>query len=205
MASDIWSKKLLASLLAQLLEQLLEVLTGLGRDEVVVLQAPHPSGQVGGQQVELDVALGHDVVGDLLATLVARLAGVVGERLQPGALLGHHLVELLGDLVERPPEISALELLLAPLAQALHELAQSLDLLAVGPAEARGEQAAQRRVGIAVVEQVVGELGEEGVDLVLEPGLGAVPAPVVPAARHGSPTPGPARPAGRGPAHPRPR
>ena len=85
----------LGELFAQLLEQLLEVLARFGGDEVVVLQPPHTAGEVGGQQVELHVALGHDVVGDLLAALVARLAGVVGERLQPGAFFGHDLVELL--------------------------------------------------------------------------------------------------------------
>jgi hypothetical protein len=89
--------------------------------------------------------------------------------------------------VERPSEISALELLLTPLAQALHELTQALDLLAVRPAEPRGEQPAQRRVGVAVIEEVIGELGEQGVDLVLEPGLGTVPAPVVPAPCHPRP------------------
>ena len=100
-----------------------------------MLESPDPAGQVGGQQVELDAAFGHDVVGDLLATLVAGLAGVVGQGLEPVALLGHDLVELLGDLVEGPAEVAAVELLLAPLAQALHELAQALDLLAVGALE----------------------------------------------------------------------
>ncbi len=185
----------LGDLLAQLLEQLLEVLARLGGDEVVVLEPAHPAGEVGGKQVELDAPFRHDVLGDLLATLVAGLAGVLGQGLEPGPLLGHHLVELLGDLVERPAEVAAVELLLATLAQALHELAQALDLLAVGAAEPRGEQAAQRRVGVAVVEQVVGELGEQRVDLVLEPGLRSVPAPVVPATHAG---PGPAATPGRG-------
>ena len=104
------------------------------------------------------------------------VGGLLGQRLEPGALLGDHLVELLGDLVEGAAEVVALELLLAPLAQALHELAQALHLLAVGRSEARVEHAAQRRVGVTVVEQVVGELDEEAVDVVLEPRLGAVPA-----------------------------
>ena len=43
----------LGELLAQLLEQLLEVLAGLGGGEVVVLEALHLAGQVGGQEVEL--------------------------------------------------------------------------------------------------------------------------------------------------------
>ena len=92
----------LGDLLAQLLEQLLEVLAGLGGDEVVLLEAPHLAGQVGGQQVELDAAFGHDVVGDLLAALVAGLAGVLGQGLEPGALLGDDLARAPGRSPRRP-------------------------------------------------------------------------------------------------------
>ena len=55
-------------LLPQILEESLEVLARLGGDEVVVLEAPHPPGEVGGEEVELDGALRHHVLGDLLAT-----------------------------------------------------------------------------------------------------------------------------------------
>ena len=190
----------LGDLLAQLLEQLLEVLAGLGGDEVVVLEAPHPAGQVGGQQVELDAALGHHVVGDLLAAVVAGLAGVVGQGLEPGALLGHDLVELLGDLLEGPARgrrcsSSSWRRWRRRSISSRRPWTRSPS----GRRKPEVEQAAQRGVGVAVVEQVVGQLGEQGVDLVLEAASGCRPSA-------GSPSGG-SRGARRrrGGRHPRPR
>ena len=106
-ASDIWSNQLLAISSRRLLEELLEVLAGLGRDEVVLLQSPHPAGQVGGQQVQLDVALGHDLVGDLLAALVARLAGVVGQGLSPARSSATTSSSSWAISWKAPPEVAA--------------------------------------------------------------------------------------------------
>ena len=89
------------------------MLAGLRRREVVLLEPPDLSGEVGGQQVELDRPLGHDVPGHLAPALVARGVGLGGQRLETGTLLGHDLGELLGDLVEGAPELAAVELLLA--------------------------------------------------------------------------------------------
>ncbi len=161
------------------------MLSGLGRRELVLLETAHLAGQIGREHLELQVALGHDLLGDLTAPLVPGLPRLLGQLFEPGALLGHHLVQFLLDLVEGPAQLTALELLLAGLAQALHELAQALDPVAVGSFEARREQPPQGRVGVPVVEQVVGQLGEQLVHGVDQPVLGAVPAPVVPAVRHG--------------------
>ena len=120
----------------------------------------------------------HDLVGDLLAALVARLARLLRELVEALALHVDDVAQLLRDVVVDAAEVVALELVAAPAAQLLHQLAHALDALAVAVAEARLHHPAQRGVEVAVVEQVVGDLAEDRVGVDVEAGLGAVPARV---------------------------
>ncbi len=112
------------------------------------------------------------------APLVARVAGVLDPPLDPRPLLIEDLVELLGDVVVDAPEVAAFELLAPALAELLEHLAHALEPLAVAVLEALLEHPAQRRVEIAVVEQVVGHLGEQRVGVEVEPDLRPVPTGV---------------------------
>ena len=97
----------------------------------------------------------------------------------------HDLAQLLGDLVVDAAEVEAVEPLLALLAQPLEQVAHALHVLALPVAEALLQQAAQRGVQVAVVQQVVGDLLEDRVGVEVEPDLGAVPAAVAePRRRH---------------------
>ena len=132
-------------------------------------------GEVGRQHVELEVALGDDLVGDLLAALVAALARLPSELVEALALHVEHLAERLGDLLVHAAEVVALELVAPAPAQPLHEVAHAHDLLVVPVAEALLHHAAQRRVQVAVVEQVVGDLLEHRLGVEVEADLRAVP------------------------------
>ena len=113
-------------LLAEPLDQLLEVLTGLGGDELVVLQAAHHAGQVAREQVELHPPFRGHLVGDLLTTLVPGVAGVGLELFDADALLGQDLLELLGHLAVGAAQITAVELLLPLEPQLVEQVAQPL-------------------------------------------------------------------------------
>ena len=180
-ASDIWSNQLFATCSRRRSRSSSKCSRACDDANSYSWRPLHPAGQVLGKQLELHVALGDDLVCDLLAALVTRGLRFFGELLQPGALFCEHLLELFCDLAVRAAEVVAVELGLAALAQARHQVAKSLHPFA-GLAEAGVEHAAQRRVGVAVVEQVVGDLVEEAVDLVGDPVLGPVPARVRPAA-----------------------
>ncbi len=168
----------LHELLAQLVDELLEPLAGLRGRELVLLEALDLAGEVGREQVEVHLALLDDLVGDLLAALVARLGRLLRHVPQRAALLLDHLAELVGDLVVDPAEVVVLQHLPALLAEPLHDLPQALEPLAVLALEAGLEHAAEGGVEVAVVEQVVGDLGHHLVGVELEPDLGAVPARV---------------------------
>ena len=71
------------------------------------------------------------------------------------------VAELLGDVVVDAAEVVLLELVATLAAQLLEHLADALDALAVLVLEARLHHAAQGRVEVAVVEQVVGDLAED--------------------------------------------
>ena len=77
------------------------------------------------------------------------------------ALLVDDVVELAGDLVVDPAEVEAVEPLLALPAQLLEQLPHALQALAVAVAQALVHHPAQRRVDVAVVQQLVGELLEQ--------------------------------------------
>ncbi len=123
-------------------------------------------------------SVGH-LVGDLLAALVTRRAGVGFEPLDAEPLLGQHLLELLGDLAVGAAEVTAVELLLALEPQLVEQVAQSLDLLAVRGPPPPVEHALERLVQVAVGQQVVGQLRQDGVGVVGQRLLGPVPPPVV--------------------------
>ncbi len=80
--------------------------------------------------------------------------------------------------------IALLEEFGAPLAHLLDEVAQALDLLAVGHAHAAAQQTPQRVVQVAPRQEVVGQPGEQLVGVEADELLGAVPAPVVVAGAH---------------------
>ena len=83
--------------------------------------------------------------------------------------------ELLGDVVVDPAEVAGVELFPAALPQSLHHVAQAHQLFAVAVLEPLLEHPPERRVQVAVVEEVVGHLREERIGVDVEPDLGAVP------------------------------
>ena len=104
-----------------------------------MLEAAHLAGQVVGQQVELHAALGGHLVGDLLAALVARVAGVGLELLDAEALLGAARPASSSAISEKaPPRSPCSSSSSRSQAQLVEELAQSLDLLAVGASASPG-------------------------------------------------------------------
>ena len=185
-------------LLAQLVHQLLEALGGGGRHEVVRLQGLDLAGQVGREEVELHAPLGHGLAGDVLAAGVARLPGLAVEVVDGRPLRLHHLPQGLGDVVVDAAQVVLGQLLLPPLAEALDQLPQAGQAVAVGVAQPVLEQAAEGGVELAVVEEVVGELGQQGVGVELEALLGAVPPGVAERAGHARALPAPVRGPGAG-------
>ena len=166
----------LHELFAQLVHQGLELLPGLRGRELVRLEGLDLAGQVGRQEIQVHGALLDDLLGDLLASLVAGLGGLAGHLGQRGPLLFDDLSEGVGDLVVDAAQVVVLEHLPTPLAELLHGLPQARQVLAVGGVEARLQHAAQGGVEVTVVQQVVGDLGHHLVGPELEALLGAVPA-----------------------------
>jgi len=125
---------LLHELLAQSVHQLLEALRGLCALEVVGRQLAHLAGEVVGQHVETEVAVGPPRRGRLRAAFVTTALGLAGGVLDGVTLFVDDVVELVGDLLVDAAEVEAVERLLALLAQLLHEIAQALHLLAIAVA-----------------------------------------------------------------------
>ena len=175
---------LLHELFAQPVHQLLEALPGLRRLEVVGLQLAYLAGQVGGHQVEAQVALGCCSRERSRARSVAALF-CRSQRVVDGvALLVDDVVELAGDLVVHPAEVVTVETLLALAAELVEQLADPCQLLAVAVAHALVHHPSQGGVDVAVVQQLVGELVEERVGVEVEPALRAVPPRVGELLRH---------------------
>ena len=174
-------------LFAQPLDQLLEVLAGLGGHELVALQAAHHAGQVAREQIQLHPPFGGHFVGDLLTTLVPRVAGIGLELFDADALLGQHLLELLGHLAVGAAQIPAVELFLALEAELVEQVAQALHLVAVRGPPSPVEHPLQRLVKVAVGQQVVGQLRQHRVGVVDQRVLGAVPPAVVESPGHPRP------------------
>ena len=172
-------EELVGELLAELVEQLLEAPRRLLRLEVVLGQLAHLAGEVVGQEVEAHVAVHGRLAGGLGAPLVAGALGV-GVGLALGvvdgvALLVDDVVELAGDLVVDAAEVEAVEPVLALLAQLLEQLAHALQALAVAVPQALVHHPPQRGVDVTVVQQLVGQLLEQGIAVELEALLRAVP------------------------------
>ena len=131
---------------------------------------------------------------------VARLLGLAVEVVDGRPLGLDDLPQGPGDVVVDAAQVVVGQLLPAPLAQALDQLPQPGQTVAVGVTQPVLEQAAQGGVELAVVEQVVGELGQQVVGVELEALLGAVPPGVAERGGHErrSPT-GPGRWRGRRP------
>ena len=126
-----------------------------------------------------------DLVGDLLAALVARLARLAAASSSSASRsMLDDVAQLLGDVVVDAAEVVALELVAALAAQLLEHLADALEPLAVAVAEPRLHHPPQGGVQVAVVQQVVGDLGEDVVGVELEADLRAVPARVAEATCH---------------------
>ncbi len=187
----------LHELLAQLVHQLLEPLACGVVHELVVLQRLHAPGEVGRQLGELALAQLGDVFEQLLATRVSGLLRVVDAPVDALALHVDDLVELPGDVVVHAAEVALLQLLAPALAELVEHLPQAHELLAVAVAHALLHEPTQRRVQIAVVEEVVGHLLEQGVGVEVEAALGSVPSGVLEPRAAGHPPRVPApRPAG---------
>ena len=186
-------EELVGELLAQPVEQRLEAARRLLRLEVVLLQLADLAGEVVGQEVEPHVAVHRRLPGGLGPALVAGAPGVrlgLAHGVVDGvALLVDDVVELAGDLVVDAAEVEAVEALLALPAQPLEQLAHALQALAVAVAEALVHHPPQRRVDVAVVQQLVGQLLEQGVAVELEPLLRAVPPRVREPSRHAATVP----------------
>ena len=84
------------------------------------------------------------------------------------ALEPQHVVELLLDVLEDVVQAVALELLLALLAQSLHQLLEAGELAPVTVAPSLAQQPAQRGLEIPAVKDVFAEPVEERVGVVAE-------------------------------------
>ena len=165
----------LHQLLAQLVHELLEALARAVVHPVVLLELLDLAREVGRELVELLAALLGQVVDDLLTPAVTRLQRLVDPSLDALALLIRDLAQLLGDLLVHAAEVVVLEHLAPALAQPLQHVAQAHELFAVAVFHALLHEATQRRVEVAVVQQVVGHLVEQRIGVEVEPALRAVP------------------------------
>ena len=166
----------LHQLFLQLLHELFELLARRVVHELVVLQRLHLAREVGRHHVELHATALRRALGDLLALLVTRGGGLVDAPVDALALHVDDLVELHRDVVVHAAEVAVLELLATALAEALHHLAQPHELVAVPVAEALLHHPAQRRVEVAVVEEVVAHLVEERLGVEVEALLACRPS-----------------------------
>ena len=145
----------------------------------MALQRSHLAGEVVGQQIESESAIVRPPRRLVEAIAVAvTLGGTsvldLGE-IDGMALLVDDVGELTGDLVVDAAEVEALEPVAAGCTQALQQLAQPGDLFAVGRSQTVVHQPAQRGVDVTVLDQVVGDRGEDVVGVQLEATLRAVP------------------------------
>src|SRR4029077_3747620 len=84
-------------------------------------------------------------------------------------------VELFLDVLEDVVEAVSLELLLTLLAQALHQLLEAGELASVAVSPSLAEQAAQRRLEVPAVKNVLAQPVEERVGIIAEWILGSIP------------------------------
>ena len=160
---------------AQLLHQLIEGLPGFAARPLVLLEALNLSGQIGRQEVQGHAALGRHLVGDLLAALVARLAGFVDQVVDSPPLLVDDVAQPLGDVLVGPAEVVAVEHLPPALPEPLEDLPHAGDALAVAVREAPLHEPLEGLVEIAVIEELVRQLVEDVVGVEVEADLGPIP------------------------------
>ena len=118
-----------------------------------------------------------DLLGDLLAALVAGLAGLLTQLFERLALGGRRCRAAPRRCRRRPRRGRSARASSLPLApQLLQHLAHALQPLAVAVPEARLHHAPQGGVEVAVVEQVVGDLGEDLLGVEVEADLACRPS-----------------------------
>ena len=155
----------------------------------MLLQAGDLSGQVVRKQVEIEATilcpprrfLG---AGAVAATLGVTAFGDLG-KVDAVPLLVDDVGELAGDLVVHIPEIEPLETISTGLTQALEQLAQTGDGVAIGCVQPVVHQSPQGGVDIPVLDQVVGNRRQDVVGVRLEPALRPIPPRVRVPERHG--------------------
>ncbi len=175
--------ELVEDLALELLDELVEPFAGAGLHEVVVLETADPLADIGRQTIELIEPAGRDVAqhrAQVLGRLAIGPGGLVEPSLDARPLLGHDLVELATDVAEDVVELVALEHLLAPALEPVHQVAQPGHVAAgriAGP-PATVHQPAQRLGQVALGHDVVGERVEDLVRLEIGDLLAAVPGRV---------------------------
>ena len=175
--------ELVEDLALELLDELIEPFAGARLHEVVVLETADPLADVGRQAVELIEPARRDVAqhrAQVLGRLAIGLGGFVEPSLDARPLLGHDLVELAPDVAQDVVELVALEHLLAPALEAVHQIAQAGHVAAgrvAGP-PATVHQPAERLGQVALGHDVVGERIEDLVRLEVGDLLAAVPGRV---------------------------
>ena len=109
-----------------------------------------------------------------------RFGGRLEPALDPGAFLGHDLLELRPDIAEHVAQLVAIEQLVAPALQPLEQVVEPRDVLArgVGSAPAALDEPPQRLADVALGHHVLGERVEDLVRLEVHDRLRAVPARV---------------------------
>ena len=131
-------------------------------------------------------AFGDDAAGRILGTFRSLVREIASERgvriakwLGDGCMVVSieqvNAVAFALDLEHRSAEVVPVEAVLALLAQFVHQLPQTLEAFTVAVAHAFLHHPAKRRVHVAVVQEVVGELVEQRVGIEIETSLGAVP------------------------------
>ena len=111
---------------------------------------------------------------------VARSGRRLEPALDPGAFLGHDVLELRPDVAEHIAKLVAIEQLIAPALQPLEQVVEAREILArgVGSAPAALDETPQRLPDVALGHHVLGERVDDLVRLEIHDGLRAVPARV---------------------------
>ena len=158
--------ELVEDLALELRDELVEPLARGRLHEVVVLEAADLLAEVGRQRVELVEPAGGrvaqhlaQVLGDGLAGRVRRIGRLVEAALDARPFVADDLVELAPDVAEDVVEPVALEHLLAPPLEPLHQVAQAGHVAAgrIARPPAAVHQAAERLGEVALGHHVVGE------------------------------------------------
>ena len=170
-------------LAAKLVHQLLELARRLRVHELVVVELPDRAAQALRQRVErllVPLHLPPQVLEKLvlhrvLPRLPDALLRLLNAPVHALPLRLEDVLQLLLQVLHGVFHVEALELLLALAAEAVHEVAQPVEPLAVGHLHAPPHHVPQRAVDVAVLHQVLGERLHEVVLVRVEDLLRAVP------------------------------